>query len=247
MLASIRAIPRPGMSSSDISQAKSSARDLYDKVCKVLHLPEAAHLPLNGHESTFTRSQRRLSDDMEMHIEIAKLWFEDDVDRVKRGLQEAFRLSERDNAGGVDPRLVNNLGALQHMAAHFDVARPLYERALMDATSSSTANENASTSILYNLGRLYEDQGHEAMAKDAYEKLLSRHPEYVDGTFPIRVSGHLSKMTTHDSQNPSCQVARRCQPLQRCSRLTEASTGVGEWQSQLASFLHSFPHSVQHA
>ncbi|KAI0688182.1 RNA polymerase II-associated protein [Cytidiella melzeri] len=180
MLASIRAIPRPGMSSSEISQAKTSARDLYEKVCKALHLPEATNLPVNGHTNSLTRSQRRIAEDVEMHIEIAKLWFEDDVSRVERGLQEAFRLSERDGAvGKVDPRLINNLGALQHISGRYDIARTLYERSLMDATSSGS-QENASTSILYNLARLYEDQGDESNAKNAYEKLLSRHPEYTD-------------------------------------------------------------------
>ncbi|KAI0084919.1 RNA polymerase II-associated protein [Irpex rosettiformis] len=179
MLASIRAVPRPGMSNAEIAQAKLNARELYDKVAKALHLAEATHQPVNGHASALTRSQRRIADDVELHIEIAKLWFEDDLSRAERGLQEALRLSERD--GKANPRLVNNLGALQHIAGRYDSARPLYERSLMDATSSgSTTDENASTSILYNLARLYEDQGEEAAAKTAYEKLLSRHPEYTD-------------------------------------------------------------------
>lgn len=180
MLASIRALARPGVSSSDLAQAKISARELYSEVCKTLHLPEATHQAVNGHSTTLTRSQRKLAEDIDMHVEIAKLWYEDDLSRAERGLQEAFRLSEL--SGTVDPRLVNNLGALQHLAGRLDTARLLYERALTDATtSSSPANENASTSILYNLARLYEDQGDETMAKDAYDKLLSRHPEYVDG------------------------------------------------------------------
>lgn len=182
MLASIRSVPRPGMSTAEIAQAKTSARELYDKVSKTLHLPEAMHVPVNGHVNTLTRSHRRTAEDIEMHIEIAKLWFEDDISRVERGLQEALRLSEREKGGKVDARLVNNIGALQHISGRYDSARSLYERSLMDATSSgSPADENASTTILYNLARLYEDQGDEIAAKNAYEKLLSRHPEYTDG------------------------------------------------------------------
>ncbi len=41
--------------------------------------------------------------------------------------------------------------------------------------------EGMSTSILYNLCPSLRDQGEDGLAKDAYEKLLSRHPEYVDG------------------------------------------------------------------
>ena len=180
MLASIRAVPRPGMSSTEIAQAKLNARELYDKVAKALHLPEASHQVTNGHANALTRSQRKVAEDVELHVEIAKLWFEEDSSRAERGLQEALRLSERD--GKASPRLVNNLGALQHMAARYESARPLYERSLMDATSSgNAADEGASTTILYNLARLYEDQGDNTAAKAAYEKLLSRHPEYTDG------------------------------------------------------------------
>lgn len=185
MFASLSAAQRPGQSSSDLANSKVKARELYDKVCKALHLPEAAGLMANGHAKFLTRSQRKLADDIEMHLEIAKLWHDDDHGRVERGLQEAFRLSEA--AGKVDPRLVNNLGTLQHIAGRFDTARPLYERALTDATLSSIVSEHSSTSILYNLARLYEDQSEDSLAKDAYDKLLARHPEYVDGTFCIRL------------------------------------------------------------
>ncbi|KAG8841217.1 hypothetical protein FRB91_005238 [Serendipita sp. 411] len=37
-----------------------------------------------------------------------------------------------------------------------------------------------STTVLYNLARIYEDQGDMSMAKEAYDKLLQRHPEYID-------------------------------------------------------------------
>jgi RNA polymerase-associated protein CTR9 len=39
--------------------------------------------------------------------------------------------------------------------------------------------------MLYNLARVYEDAGDGVMAKEAYDKLLSRHPEYVDGRLAI--------------------------------------------------------------
>jgi tetratricopeptide (TPR) repeat protein len=42
--------------------------------------------------------------------------------------------------------------------------------------------EEMSTSVLYNLARIYKDLNDDAKAMEAYEKLLDRHPEYVDGT-----------------------------------------------------------------
>lgn len=180
MLASLRAHSRPGVSSSDQAQEKLRARELFERVSKALSLPEQTHVSLNGHAHSLTRTQRKISEDVHVHTEIARLWYDEDLGRVDRALQEALRISE--STGKVDPRLLNNLGVLQYFDSRFDQARVLYERALTDATGLDTAvGENMSTSILYNLARAYEAQGEDTMAKDAYDKLLSRHPEYVDG------------------------------------------------------------------
>ncbi|OCH88638.1 RNA polymerase II-associated protein [Obba rivulosa] len=180
MLASLRAYPRPGVSSADQAQEKQRARELLDRVCRMLHLPEDSHAQAaNGTSVPLTRSQRKVAQDVDLHIEIAKLWRGENSDRMERAYQEAARLSE---AGGkADPRIVNNLAALKHLEGDASQARLLYEKAITHAsTLDPTVAEGMSTSILYNLARAYEDQGEDVMAKEAYEKLLNRHPEYVD-------------------------------------------------------------------
>ncbi|KAI5981572.1 hypothetical protein EDD15DRAFT_2109696, partial [Pisolithus albus] len=93
-------------------------------------------------------------------------------------LREALWISEA--SGQIDPRLLNNLGALQHMDCHLDTAQSMCEAALTKAASiSGSSGEAMSTSILYNLARLYEDKEDLVMAKEAYDKLLTRHPEYA--------------------------------------------------------------------
>ncbi|THH01100.1 hypothetical protein EW026_g1546 [Hermanssonia centrifuga] len=195
MLASLRAHSRPGVSSSDQAQEKLRARELFERVSKALSLPEQNHVSLNGHAHSLTRTQRKISEDVHVHTEIARLWYDEDLGRVDRALQEALRISE--STGKVDPRLLNNLGVLQYFDGRFDQARVLYERALTDATGLDTAvGENMSTSILYNLARAYEAQGEDTMAKDAYDKLLSRHPEYVDAK--IRQAHMLTDINRHN-------------------------------------------------
>lgn len=181
LLASLRTNPRPGQSSSDQSREKVQARELFDRVCKALALPEHPILPVNGNgPHALTRSQRKVAEDIELHSEIAKLFFQDDTSRVERALQEAVRLSEA--SGRANPRLVNNLAALRHLANRRQEAQNLYERALTDASNQAAGDSEAvSTTILYNLARVYEDEGQDTMAKEAYDKLLSRHPEYIDG------------------------------------------------------------------
>jgi len=177
MLASLRAHPRPGVSSSDVAQERSRARELFDRVSKGLELDDAR---TNG--SGPSRTSRIIGDDMDMHAEIARLWQGENLDRMGKALKEALRISE--GTGQVDPRLLNNLGALQHLEGNLPEARVLYESALTSASVlGPETGEGMSTSILYNLARVYEDHGEVLMAKDAYDKLLSRHPEYVDGRF----------------------------------------------------------------
>lgn len=184
MLASLRAHPRPGVSSADVAQEKLKARELFDRVIKVIEQDDAR---ANGHASGPNRTSTVLNDDMEMHVEIARLWQDDNVERTARAFRDASRVSAAN--GEVDPRLLNNLGALQHMEANLVEARTMYEDALIKAaTSSAEKGEAMSTSILYNLARVYEESGDHAMAKEAYDKLLSRHPEYVDGLSFIRLS-----------------------------------------------------------
>lgn len=175
MLASLRAHPRPGVSSSDIAQERAKARDLFDRVIKGLDVEDTR---VNGYN--LMKPSRSITEDKEMHAEIARLWQLESLDRMEKALKEALRISEATDE--VDPRLLNNIGALHHMEGDFLMARSSYEKALISASGLGTEDgENVSTSILYNLARVYEDQGEEVLAKDAYDKLISRHPEYIDG------------------------------------------------------------------
>ena len=120
-----------------------------------------------------------------MFVEIARLWQDVDGERAKMqcALREAVRASQK--LEKPDPRLVNNPAVLGHLEGHFNDARVLYEAALTDAAGAGRSMgidlDRVSTTILYNLARVYKDQGDIEMAREAYEKLLTRHPEYVDG------------------------------------------------------------------
>lgn len=213
MLASLRSHPRPGVSSADQATEKARARELFDQVCRTLGLPENSLPQLNGHTSHVNTSARNIAEDKELHIEISKLWQGESMDRLERALKEASRLSEA--SGQVDPRLTNNLAVLPHLDGNLSAARSLYEAALMHA--SSLGNESAeamSTTILYNLARVYEDQGEENMAKDAYDKLLARHPEYVDGMSFLFHIISLYDLTNLGSETAPSLYARSTQPTQ---------------------------------
>lgn len=181
MLASLRAYPRPGVSSSDFAQEKIRARELFDRVAKALELEDAR---ARGQ----SKVSRGIADDIEMHVEIASLWQGENLERMGKALKDALKISQA--SSNVDSRLINNSGVLHYFEGNLNEARSMYESALTSATAlTSDIAEGLSTTALYNLARVYEEEGEENLAKDAYDKLLSRHPEYIDGMcHPIQLS-----------------------------------------------------------
>ncbi|CCL99651.1 uncharacterized protein FIBRA_01671 [Fibroporia radiculosa] len=179
MLASLRAHPRVGMSSPDQAAERLRARDLFDQVFKALALSEDHHARVDSSPKISGRSARKIAEDMDVYIEMARLWQGENLERMERALKEASRVCEA--SGKTDPRLLNNLAVLQYLEGNLEAARTMYETAITQVTTlDSHIVEGLSTTMLYNLARTYEEQGEETMAKEAYEKLLDRHPEYVD-------------------------------------------------------------------
>lgn len=215
MLASLRLHPRPGVSSSDAAQEKTKARELFDRVYRAIEQSEDAAAQ-NGNAS---RSEPPLSravvDDVEMHIEFARLLQSENLERTGKIFAEAVRVGEE--AGRVDPRLLNNLGVVSHLESRFGEARIMYENALVGASALGTEAEAMSTSVLYNLARVYEDLNEEGKAMEAYEKLLERHPEYVDGTYPpIAITDGF--FDPSHSQNPTSPHTRQHASRERSPR-----------------------------
>ena len=204
MLASLRAHTRRGVSTADAANEKLRARDLFERVVKEIQITDT---------DDKQRTVRGLGDDVDLWVELARLWEGDSLEKTSRALKEALRIS-RDKSGedGEDPRLLNNLAALRHLEGNPEEARILYEGAITNAAKSG---EELSTTILYNLARCYEDLREVTLAQEAYDKLLARHPEYIDGN-TILILYSLT-LTLPFSQNSASANVARPQPSQRCS------------------------------
>lgn len=165
---------------------------MFERVLKVLDGNTTTSHPSLATKASVTtgrsiRSVQSLRNDVEMQIEIATLWQSDNIERATKALQEAIRIkSLKANEGtyGVSlSRLRSNLAVLKHLNGGPLDARSLYEEALLGALNeASSESESTSSTILYNLARAYEDMAEFNYARDAYNKLLSRHPEYTDGS-----------------------------------------------------------------
>jgi RNA polymerase-associated protein CTR9 len=178
------------LSAADAVTEKLRAKELYDRVLKVLDSPSFATESSKQHQSSRSlKSVMHLGDDVDMYVEIAALWQRDNLERTGKALKDAVRVNNA-QAKSVStspsnistPKLLNNLAAVRHIEGSFAEARALYEEALPSALAEGTVDSEASSvTILYNLARVYEDLAENNMARDAYLKLLARHPEYVDG------------------------------------------------------------------
>lgn len=189
MLASLRARPQPGLSSADAAVDRQKARELLETILRTLDLFQPTKPNGTASKSKSETYARRkavalFGEDTDLLFEAARLWQDGDRTRMRLILEEAARIvQDRVEAGQPgEPRLLNNLAVLRHNDGDFTAARSLYERALTGASLvEGAAGEGMATTILYNLGRVYEDQGEASTAREAYDKLLGRHPEYADG------------------------------------------------------------------
>jgi len=183
MLASLRASERAALSSQESAADKLAARDLFERIQKGKKPQINGATGAKTNEGVVAAKRAAWQDDMEMYLELARLWQTENAEKAMNAYQEARRISEA-SVKGLDPRIVNNIAVLSHLGGSLSEARSLYEQALGVVSTAWSADENMdgmSTTILYNLARVYEDQGETSMAKEAYDKLLSRHPEYIDG------------------------------------------------------------------
>ncbi|KAG1871372.1 hypothetical protein DFJ58DRAFT_763566 [Suillus subalutaceus] len=71
VLASLRGQPRSGVSSSDFSQEKANTCELFDRAIKALE--QDGFCTSNGHVPHHRDTASPVNDDLDMHVEIARL------------------------------------------------------------------------------------------------------------------------------------------------------------------------------
>ncbi|KAG9042943.1 hypothetical protein FS842_001965, partial [Serendipita sp. 407] len=115
MLASLRASERPGLSSAETAADKLKARELYERVKKsaTAHTNGSAKKMNGATSSASVVKKASWMSDMEMHLELARLWETEDAQKALIAYQDARRNSAS-TPKGVDPRIVNNIAVLIH-------------------------------------------------------------------------------------------------------------------------------------
>ncbi|KAG1772625.1 hypothetical protein EV702DRAFT_1048587 [Suillus placidus] len=158
VLTALHAHPRPGVLNSDFAQENAKARELFDCAIKALEQDDSRASNGNLHHPCITQPVVSTMPWI-CTLKLARLWQEGSLDRTTRALKEALGLSEPDEQ--IDPRLLDNMGTLQHMEGNLAEARAraLYEHSLTKSTSlGPDVAEGMSTSMLYNLTRVRQAQ-----------------------------------------------------------------------------------------
>ncbi|KAG8952026.1 hypothetical protein FRC04_005359 [Tulasnella sp. 424] len=198
MLASICSNPGPSYSSADAAADRKKARDIFDKLGRVVGASK-------------NKALRYLGDDPDIHVDIAALWQNENLDRAARAYREASRIRVAQNPGEpVDPRLLNNLGVVTHLEGDLTQAQALYEDAITSAATATAESDSMISTIMYNLARVYEEQGDSNKAREAYEKLLGKHPEYIDAK--IARARMLTGLSRHDEAHQWIKQALEADP-----------------------------------
>lgn len=177
-----------GMDASEVSTNKKHARDILERIHeRYLKAKEAGADILNvitslgGNHLTF--------------VLLAKLWQEERVEKAIEAYKTAIEVHTLINADEgttatdlVKEKMTCNLGVLYHVQGNVDSALStlfdLQKRLVtMEETDSDGSADSLRTTVLYNVGRCFEEDGDLDEAISAYELVLRKHPEYLNGEY----------------------------------------------------------------
>lgn len=193
-LVSLAAIhTQQAFSSSDLDYSvveKKSAKELYDQVLRLF----AAEKDLVNEvivEGAKPRSRSlRLSEvahDPEMYLEIAKLYSDEaNLDRSLKAYKESARVTA-ELGKAASSMVLNNIGVLEFQKGSFVAAQDKFEESATEVSIKIAAetltgeNDAILTTAVFNLGVVHKAAGNLDEAKKTFDKIVSMHPEFVDG------------------------------------------------------------------
>ncbi|OAV97922.1 hypothetical protein PTTG_03149 [Puccinia triticina 1-1 BBBD Race 1] len=173
-------------SSTEGSSEKTKAKELYEQITRLFATRVKTSSRNPDDEGVMPPRIREVASDPDLYIEIARLSSDADINRALKAYRQSLTVRE-DLGKPIPAMLLNNIGVLEWKNGHLAEARDRIESALA-ATASAVVgdetereiNERTAVCMLFNLGVICEQAKDKAKAKDIYERILLRHPEYVD-------------------------------------------------------------------
>lgn len=127
-------------------------------------------------------------DDVEAWIELAQILEQNDCPGSLAAYETAIKIfKEKVQMDDIPPEILNNVAALHYRMNNLTEAKKYYEQSLQRCRSEVEVNEaqsgyysSISTTINYNMARLFESLNESEQAVREYKDILREHPNYID-------------------------------------------------------------------
>ncbi|CAH7670136.1 pol II transcription elongation factor [Phakopsora pachyrhizi] len=173
-------------SSTESNTERGKAKELYEQITRLFTTRVKVNPQDPDEEGVMPPRIREVASDPDLYIEIARLSSDSNINRALKAYRQSLTVRQ-DLGKPIPAMLLNNIGVLEWKNGCLAEAQERIESALA-ATASAVVgdetereiNERTAVCMLYNLGVICEESSEKAKAKDIYERILLRHPEYVD-------------------------------------------------------------------
>lgn len=167
---------------------------------------------LENVRNTWKDPKRKISPDSYVLLNLARLYETESPEKSLQCLQQVEQM-EMDDIDDDDrpetkdeaelksalremlpPQLLNNMAAFNFQSERFSQAREIFQTALNACVKAGAKDKDLDTdslvtSISYNLARTYEAESMLDEAKQVYQGLLERHPDYTDARIRLAYIG----------------------------------------------------------
>ena len=179
------------------SQAAGSKEDKSAELKKAIALLESVRI-------SWKDAKKKITPDPAVLLNLARLYESEQPDKALACLRdveqmEMDEIADEDLPEAVEdeatrqsmkremlsPQLLNNIACFHFQSDKLSLAREYFQAALNASVSIRERDETVDTDALvstisYNLARTYEAQNIDQQAKEIYDGLLERHPDYTD-------------------------------------------------------------------
>lgn len=173
-------------SSNDAMTERTKAKELHEQITRLFSTRVKNPLLKSDDEGIMPPRIREVASDPDLYVEIARLSTDTDINRAMKAYRQSLTVRE-DLGNPIPAMLLNNIGVLEWKNGLLAEAQEKIESALASAASAVVGdetereiNERTAVCMLFNLGVICEQAKDTVKAKDIYERILARHPEYVD-------------------------------------------------------------------
>lgn len=193
-------------SATDASSDQSKARELFDQLVTLFQSRPGGTAEQPGSLDPLGQRIQQIARDPDLYVEIARLWTGLDLSKALNAYRQSYQVhsdniedvspEETDNTmlkESIPPHLLCNIGSLEYGRGQYESAQERFEEAIRLDLARQQAQESRGATLpegdavmmtlMYNLGVVMEARGQKEEAAQLYEqRLLARHPEYIEGT-----------------------------------------------------------------